>query len=117
LSSVRVFVHPDLPKEHVVISFQFGSRNIFVEALDDDTLQVSSAMNNKDYIELISDYSSPLLRAIGQPLRWVWTMTNNNGYFDGIQMEFAESAKSDANIIQLQVIASRIEYRLVTPID
>ena len=116
LSSIGVFVHPELPKEHVVISLQFGSRNIFLEALEDDSLRVSSAINSKDYVELKSGCNSPLSHVIGQPLRWAWEMINNNGYLDGIQMEFAKSVASDANIIQLQVMASRMDYRLVTPI-
>ena len=117
LSSVSVYVHPDLPNEHVALSLKFDGKIVFIEALDDDTLNISSKLCSDEYIELEYGNNTPFKQAIGQPLRWAWEMTNNNGYLDGVQMEFAESVSSDANIIQIQIIASRIDYRLVTQIE
>ncbi len=114
LTSINTYIHPDLPKEHVLVSLVFGTKTVSIEVLDDDSLRVSSSISSNSYVELKSNYSSPLHRVIGQPLRWAWTMTNNYGYFDGIQLEFAGAVEDTANIIQFQAIASRIDYRLVT---
>ncbi len=54
----------------------------------------------------ISEYNFDKL--IGKQIIWLWTMTNNQGYFDGIQIEVNKS-----ETFQFLAIASQIEIKRV----
>nr|CCG06118.1 hypothetical protein [Hahella chejuensis] len=53
----------------------------------------------------------PWSLAIGSPLLWSWVLHNQQGYFDGIQLEFAKSTESRSVIVQLVALGSEIKQR------
>jgi len=55
----------------------------------------------------------PWSLAVGKPLLWSWSMTNQQGYRDGCQLELAEDVSDQSVVIQLIVVASSIKVRLL----
>ncbi len=86
---------------------------------DDDTIAISAASAVPE-AELSSCVHPVWLRAIGRPLMWTWSLENNQGYWDAIQLEFAhDSGDRDVISIQLLVMASQITFYSLTqlPMD
>jgi len=55
-----------------------------------------------------------LFDTLGLKLIWYWTMTNNQGYSDGIQFQFGTNV---GKTIQLVAIASRFDINFLTTIE
>ncbi len=47
--------------------------------------------------------TSPWSKCIGFPLMWSWTLTNQQGYEDGLQFEFAVNVESESTLVQILV--------------
>jgi Family of unknown function (DUF6334) len=43
-----------------------------------------------DAISIPLDAANPWRLALGKPLFWSWSMTDQSGYRDGLQLEFAD---------------------------
>lgn len=81
---------------------------------DDDTICVSgdTPVFTKD--ERWSDAGGLWSKAVGRRIQWYWEMRNNQGYWDGLQIEFVEAQEAKAPIcIQAVTIASRLDMREV----
>ncbi len=90
------------------LTFEYGEVYHECQA-DSDELGCSRGLL-KDY-SLIKDVSAdlPWSRAINCQVRWLWRLTNQQGYDDGLQYAFADPTDEHEIIIQLVAIASRIE--------
>lgn len=56
----------------------------------------------------------PWRGAIGHPLMWAWEMTNQQGYLDGIQLEFAADVASESVTVQLLALGAQLRVRGVS---
>ena len=90
---------------------------IFRAVPDDDTLAVSLGLLVPEASETLIDASSalPWLVCVGFSICWAWRLTNQQGYSDGVRLEFSESGKESRAVIELVVVASTIEVFVVTP--
>ena len=100
----------------IVLYFQY-SICVLVANEQDDSLEIQDNLSESFPEELASinySHKKPWVQAIGGEIRWVWLMTNQQGYIDGMQFEFINAViGEDPVIIQLMVAASSIEVRTV----
>jgi len=88
---------------------------------EDDTIKMASINNcndaKKDIIEVMCMYNLTNLLA-SKTILWVWELTNQQGYADGLQFEFTDKNNIvDKNIvIQFIAIASTIQVSMVEQI-
>jgi hypothetical protein len=47
-------------------------------------------------------------------LFWGWTMTNHQGYPDGVRLEFRNTVSDPAVVFEVIVVASRLNVYVVT---
>ena len=93
-------VNPD--NDEVEILFQDQS-----QVLTKDQFQV----DNDNIIRISKRPENAMYNLLGSKLTWVWEMTNNQGYFDGIQFQF--NCKTN-NIVQFIAIASRLQINILS---
>lgn len=77
------------------------------QSLSQDQFQV----DNGNVIKISERPDSPLFKLLGNKLTWVWEMTNNQGYSDGIQFQF--NCKTN-NIVQFIAIASSLQINILS---
>jgi hypothetical protein len=100
--------------ESVVLIFQ-GIHYIININADTDEVEImltqdQSQVNKDNVINISKNQDSALFNLLGSKLTWVWEMTNNQGYFDGVQFQF--NCKTN-NIIQFIAIASRLQINVL----
>lgn len=98
----------------VGVRLRFTATDVLLQANDDDSIRVttdaSEVTDSPIEIRSLSD-QEPWRHAIGLTLMWSWKMTNQRGYFDGVQLEFAESTERPATRIQLICVASELKQQ------
>lgn len=86
---------------------------------------VTLAVTEEDEIDTVSQISAddseihkvdltgvmPWRGAVGRPLMWVWQMTNQQGYLDGVQIEFAADGTSESVTIQMVALGAQLRVR------
>ena len=100
----------ELPNEVVGFVLSFQNLELSIIATEDDTVELTQGTvgTDPDHSLHVSD-EVPWSQAIGKPLRWGWLMTNQQGYQDAVQFEFARSVAEPATIIQLVAIGSSLK--------
>jgi hypothetical protein len=59
----------------------------------------------------------PWTQVEGLRVDWMWRMTNQNGFFDGLQLQFASSGgRVHGMAIQFIAIASRLDVGFIVPL-
>jgi hypothetical protein len=117
--NVEYFFHPDLPADIGAIKFWFQKKVFFVIVKpDDDSLEMTEEkidriLEGQGYKSTHMSHEIPWKLAIGNHVRWIWTLTNQQNYLDGLQFEFSDNVSQKSVIIQLLAIASRIEIKTV----
>ena len=101
----------------VAVEFTFEKRTVLVVAQEDDSLKIltNKEWQSKDQYQVISLMNKePWMGAKNKPLLWSWIFFNQQGYFDGLQLEFAEDVSDTSSVvIQLVAMASEISLRKV----
>lgn len=109
LQDVERLVPQDLPRDTaaLILSFEHGTFTIMAVA-DDDSIALQRGRLPFDIgHELISiAHREPWSHALGSTVRWGWAMTNQQGYTDAVQLEFAGPARN--LIVQLICVASSL---------
>ena len=97
------------------IGFIFEKDSFYVVAREDDSfaLQYGDWRHSPELIPISLVDKQPWSLAIGCPLLWSWMLYNQQGYFDGIQIEFAKNAESKSVVIQLVALGSEVKQREV----
>ena len=97
----------------LTLGFERGA--VLIAAVgDDDTIRVSAVP------EVEGDSLSQLFPwrdAIGRGVIWVWSLTNQQGYQDGSQLEFGKPAKHDQPgqlCVQIVIAASALRRQQIT---
>jgi hypothetical protein len=91
---------------------------VFRADADDDTLVVRlSPLLPEPEETMVEINSSSLWSAcIGLGIRWAWRLTNQQGYSDGVRLEFADPNAPSSTVVELTVGASAIRMFIATEI-
>lgn len=97
------------------LGFIFEKSSLHVVAQEDDSfvLHSSESCSDPELTPLSLMDSRPWSSAIGNPILWSWVLCNNQGYFDGIQIEFSENTESKSVVVQLVSLGSEVKLRVV----
>jgi hypothetical protein len=91
------------------IALQFEHLSVVFRAVsDDDTLAASVGALAAEPEEEIADLSTqrPWSACRGLGVCWGWQLTNQQGYTDGVRLEFSAPGEASHTIVELVVIAS-----------
>jgi len=90
---------------------------IFRAVPDDDTLAVSlgSLVPDPDEALIDASHSAPWSAFGGFSVCSAWRLTNQQGYSDGVRLEFSEPGKVSRGIVELVVAASEIQVFVAMP--
>jgi hypothetical protein len=117
LEDVDYFYWDDIRIFTVIIKLVFQHETFFILANGDDSLELTRKFPNLPSLEELTmtrgSEMVPWRFAIGRHLRWGWMMINQQGYFDGIQLEFGNGDKEESISIQLIAIASSLKIQTV----
>jgi len=110
------------PSEHELFRSQFeewcfdfdGGRFFIVVDPDFDTVRIEPRGAGHGHVVVITD-QHPFESLIGCRLRWGWLLTNQRGYTDGVQLEFARDGQTW--ILQLVAEASLLTAYSLAPLD
>lgn len=84
---------------------------VFRAVPDDDTLAASVGMlaagPDEEVIDLCGEL--PWSACLGLGVCWGWRLTNQQGYTDGVRLEFSEPGKPSHAVVELVVIASGLQ--------
>ena len=99
----------------VSLRFEFLSA-VFRAVPDDDTLAVRLGALVSEPFETLSEVSciAPWSECVGFGVCWAWRLTNQQGYSDGVRLEFSKPGKAPRAVIELVVTASAIQVFQVT---
>jgi hypothetical protein len=112
LVGVRYALFEGDPRFVTAVELQFESRSaVFRAVADDDTLAASlGQIESEAYETLVEVSDSELwLNYVGYGICWAWQLTNQQGYSDGVRLEFSEPGKESCGVIELIVVASAIQ--------
>ena len=99
----------DSPDFIVGLALHFEQLSFYFAAQpDDDTIGVSlvAPLPATDCFVLSASYRAPWAAVNGQGCRWAWLLTNQQGYTDGVRLEFA--TEPEATFVEFVVTASAI---------
>ncbi len=111
---------PPIARHPTTLTLDFDGVQVAFVACEDDSIAVCAAADapaededeyDVETVDLTDE--EPWRAAVGKPLMWTWSMTNQQGYRDAFQLEFAVDTSDTAVVIQLIVLASWIHIRLV----
>jgi Family of unknown function (DUF6334) len=108
--------HRPLTRVHALtMSFDDIAVVLIAEPVD-DSLTIADGSEwrpDPDTVSIPLNESDPWRLALGKPLFWSWSMTDQFGYRDGLQLAFAENVSDDSIIVQFIVLGSAIALRWV----
>lgn len=96
------------------LHLQFEGHAIELRCHDDDSLQISECteLRSEDGETKMSlSDGHTWTAAITKPILWVWSMVNQYGYFDGIQLHFASNAEDSGVLIQITAAGGALRVR------
>ena len=96
--------------EAIEMQFENAVATIYVES-DFDTLRLdlSEMKVGSDCYIKVATSTEPWNKAVGKSLFWIWLLTNQQGYEDGLRFEFSAKENEAPMIITLIGIASSIQ--------
>src|SRR5262247_160154 len=103
LISVRYALFEGDPRFITAVELQFESKSaVFRAVADDDTLAASlGPLKSELYETLVEvDDSEQWSKCIGCGVRWAWQLTNQQGYSDGVRLEFGEAGEEFRTIVE-----------------
>jgi hypothetical protein len=106
------------PKFVTAVELRFESLTAVLRAVpDDDTLAVNLSMLAPRPGEMLIDAtdSGPWPSCIGLGICWAWRMTNQQGYSDGVRLEFSEPGGASIAVVELVVVASAMHVFVAVP--
>jgi hypothetical protein len=90
---------------------------VFRAVPDDDTLAVTIEHLKPDAEETLIDAtnSAPWSACVGYGICWAWRLTNQQGYSDGVRLEFSKPGETSRAVVELLVMASAVQISCVVP--
>jgi hypothetical protein len=90
LIKIKGFSFPELPDEIAAIELTFEQVQCFICVVEDtDEIKLNSKVDISEFIE--SDVLICFSEFLGRELLWAWSLTNNQGYNDGLKFQFQNS--------------------------
>jgi hypothetical protein len=83
---------------------------VFRAVSDDDTLALSLGplLPSPEETVVAASGSHPWSECAGLGVRWAWRLTNQQGYSDGVRLEFSEPGQVSRAVVEMVVVASAI---------
>ena len=118
LKEVEYFYWDDMTTFTVIIKLVFQQDVFFILAKgEDDSIELTKSFPQiSSLAELTNTICSEMIPwklVIGRHIRWAWIMINQQGYLDGIQLEFGNGDKKESIIVQIITIASSLKVTVV----
>jgi Family of unknown function (DUF6334) len=113
LSKVSYIFNKYLVYDPIAILMYFDEVIIMVKVVEEDDSVELMSLDLDQASEFKSIDVSNDIRwkdVINVNLRWVWSLTNQQGYTDGIQFEWADPSSNQSTIIQAIAIASCFRF-------
>ena len=90
---------------------------VFRAVPDDDTLSVTLSPFVVETDETLADAGSspPWSTCLGLGVCWAWRLTNQQGYSDGVRLEFSVPGEESLATVELVVSASAIYVFVIAP--
>ncbi|VUD69420.1 hypothetical protein TDB9533_04789 [Thalassocella blandensis] len=108
LISVKGYCFVDLPYELAAMDLKFERCNCFIRINEEtDEINVCSHFEGEGLLE--SNINVLVSKYIGLELLWAWGLVNNQGYSDGLRLQF----KNIETAIEFVVEASSIKQFLI----
>ncbi len=109
LSKVKYIFDEDVEDLPITFLMYFDKIVAMIRVIrEDDSVEVRSIefelANKLDAIDVSDNYLWK--DALGSQLHWVWSLTNNQGYTDGIQFEWTNHSLKKSIMIQAIAIGS-----------
>src|SRR5689334_22529702 len=107
------------PSFVTAVGLQFEKLSaVFRAVADNDTVAVNIGPLQDENGETLIDAGSsePWSTCIGRNLRWAWQLTNQQGYVDGVRLEFRGAGESSNPVVELIVIASAMKMFVASPL-
>ena len=92
----------------VELTFEALTVTLSVQPDDDTVLASLSSLSNDEIFR--TTRQSFWSTCIGKGLQWAWLLTNQQGYKDGIRLEFHNVDEQDSVIVELIALASSFEF-------
>lgn len=116
LVSVEYLVFQGNARFVTAVGLLFASVSVVFRAVEaDDTLAVilSRLVPGEDETPVEATNSVPWSACLGSSVRWAWRLTNQQGYPDGVRLEFGVPDKA-STVVELIVAASAIQIFVAT---
>ena len=98
----------------VALRLHFDNSSVEIDCDADDSLTITNCEDSEleDGETVVSlSHDEFWSSALGKPLLWVWSMVNQNGYFDGLQLHFADNVSDPGVQVQIIAVAGELELR------
>lgn len=97
----------------VELLLHFEQTVVTLAVTEEDEIDTASRISADDQEVHDVDLTGvvPWRASIGNPLLWVWDMTNQLGYLDGVQLEFARNVESKSVTVQLIALGAQLRVR------
>jgi len=106
------------PQFITAVELRFESFTVVLRAVpDDDTLAVSLSLLEPTPGEKLTEASNsgPWPACMGLGICWAWRLTNQQGYSDGVRLEFSEPDGISSAVVELLVVASALHVFVAVP--
>jgi hypothetical protein len=95
----------------VAIAFEFDGGTLHARANgEDDTFAWIDAIDHALSKVATTRAQKVWQTAPGKNLMWCWEMTNHQGYFDAVHLEFDTPSLNAATTVQIKVTASTLHF-------
>jgi hypothetical protein len=101
----------------VILEFETLTATILAEPNYDEILvELTAYKPESDQRLVTAGTESPWHAVYGLPVLWAWEMTNQQGYTDGVRLEFGDPKDSDkSRTVELVVAASSLKFFVAHP--
>lgn len=106
------------PRFIAAVELRFESFSVIFRAVpNDDTLAVNVGSLVPEPDEVLSEAAdrAPWSVCVGHDVSWAWRLTNQQGYADGVRLEFDARGEASRATVELIVTASAIKLHSVVP--
>lgn len=120
LSGVRYELFEGDPNFITSVIFRLDAIEIKFKAepnYDEITVELNNSETDSDCEIVDVSKISPWTSLIGSQSSWIWLLTNNQGYEDGVRIEFRNEQEKVINTVDLIVMASSIKLYTSTEIN
>lgn len=103
------------PRMLLMIRLDFDIDKIYLSVDGNDSLVIDADDHLESSLLKCKDISmlSPWTEALNNPLLWSWLLTNQQGYTDGLQLEFAKNVSQRSAIVQIIAEGGEIKIRKI----